>query len=248
MYRVLHAKGQMTHRQASEPAKKRPRSSHVATGPEQVWSWDISWIKTDVRGIFLYLYLAIDIWSRKIVGWQVHAEESMELGAEFVEHTCLAMGVDPKGIVWHADNGGPMKGSTMLAKIKDLGLFPSFSRPRVSNDNAFSEALFRTLKYRPEYPSKPFSSIEEAREWVAQFVDWYNTCHQHSGIRFVTPDDRHYGREKEILANRKRVYQRAKEKHPERWSKNIRNWEPAGDVYLNPDKKEEILLAKNRAA
>jgi transposase InsO family protein len=248
MYRILRAESQMTHRQASKPAQKRPRSSHVATGPEQVWTWDITWLKTNIRGIFLYLYLAIDIWSRKIVGWQVHAEESMELGAAFAEHTCIQMGVDPEGIVWHADNGGPMKGCTMLAKLQELGLVPSFSRPRVSDDNPFSEALFRTLKYRPEYPTKPFSSIEQAQEWVARFVQWYNAVHQHSAIRFVTPDDRHYGREKEVLANRKRVYQLAREKHPERWTKDVRNWDPVGDVYLNPDKKEDILVAEKSAA
>jgi len=248
MYRILAAEGQLTHRQKSKAPEKRVKPSHVAGGPNQVYSWDITYLKTTVRGIFLYLYLAMDIWSRKIVGWQVHAEESMELGAEFAEHTCMVMGVDPEGIVWHADNGGPMKGCTMLAKLQQLGLVPSFSRPHVSDDNPFSESLFRTLKYRPEYPTKPFASIEEAREWVEQFVRWYNTCHQHSSIRFVTPDDRHYGREKEILANRKRVYQLAKQKHPDRWSKDIRNWDPVGDVYLNPDKKEEILLAEKLAA
>lgn len=248
MYRMLEHEEQLTHRQSSKPPEKRVKPSHVASGPNQVYSWDITYLKTNIRGIFFYLYLAIDIWSRKIVGFKVHGEESMELGAEFVEYVCQTMEIDPNGIVWHADNGGPMKGCTMLAKLQQLKMIPSFSRPHVSDDNPFSEALFRTMKYRPEYPTKPFATIEEARLWVAQFVTWYNMYHQHSGIRFVTPDERHFGKEKEILANRKKVYQLAKAKHPERWSKNIRNWDPVGDVYLNPDKKEEILLAEKLAA
>lgn len=248
MYRILKAEGQLTHRQKSKVPEKRFKPSHKARGPNQVYSWDITYLKTSVRGIFLYLYLAMDIWSRKIVGWQVHAEESMELGANFVEQVCQDMEIDPKGVVWHADNGGPMKGSTMLAKLQQLGLIPSFSRPQVSDDNPFSEALFRTLKYRPEYPTKPFANIEEARAWVEQFALWYNTQHRHSSIRFVTPDERHYGKEKNILARRQQVYQRAREKHPERWSRQCRNWEPIGEVYLNPDEILQIVSPRKLAA
>jgi len=242
MYRILRSEGQMTHRQTSKPPTKRHRSSHVATGPNQVYSWDITYLKTNIRGIFFYLYMAIDIWSRKIVGFKVHAEESMELGAEFVEHTCKQMNVNPEGIVWHSDNGGPMKGSTMFAKLQQLGLIPSFSRPSVSDDNPFSEALFRTLKYRPDFPTKPFAGLQEARDWVDKFANWYNNIHMHSGIKFVTPNDRHYGREKSILKNRKRVYELVRAKHPERWTTHIRNWEPVNEVYLNPEKKEDFLL------
>jgi transposase InsO family protein len=249
MYRILHAEGQMTHRQASTPAQKRPRSSHEATGPNTVYSWDITYLKTNIRGIFFYLYMAIDIWSRKIVGFEVHDQESMELGATFVDETCRQMQVNPEGIVWHADNGGPMKGSTMLAKLEQLGLVPSFSRPSVSDDNPFSEALFRTLKYRPDYPDRPFQNLAEARRWVAQFVLWYNTVHQHSGIRFVTPDDRHYGREKDILKKRRTVYELARKQKPERWVNNqTRNWEPIAVVFLNPEKKERILFEERLAA
>ena len=144
-------------------------------------------------------------------------------------------GIDPDGIVLHADNGGPMKGSTMLATLQRLGMVPSFSRPSVSNDNPFSESLFRTMKYRPEYPSRPFGSLEEARGWVAVFVDWYNTQHLHSGIRFVTPDDQHEGREAKILARRRRVYERARQRHPNRWARGTRNWTPIEKVRLNPE-------------
>ena len=130
-----------------------------------------------------------------------------------------------------------MKGATMIATLKRLGVVTSFSRPRVSDDNPYSESLFRTLKYRPEYPSKPFGSLDEANSWVRQFVGWYNTEHLHSAIRFVTPDDRHFGREHEILQQRREVYEEARAKNPGRWSGSTRNWEVIEKVYLNPEKK-----------
>ena len=148
-------------------------------------------------------------------------------------------------LVLHADNGGPMKGSTMVATMQRLGIVPSFSRPRVSDDNAYAESLFKTLKYRPAYPRKPFASVEAARTWVEDFVRWYNTEHLHSAIRYVTPDDRHAGRDGAILAKRRHVYGTAKKRTPRRWSGDTRNWKPVGDVALNkrhPDlsKAEEV--------
>ena len=144
-------------------------------------------------------------------------------------------GVAPGSLVVHMDNGGPMKGAALLATLQRLGVARSYSRPSVSNDNPYSESLFRTLKYRPAFPSGAFASIEAAEEWVATFVHWYNDMHLHSSIRFVTPTDRHCGRELEILERRKRVYERARARHPERWTGNIRNWEPIKEVTLNPD-------------
>lgn len=139
----------------------------------------------------------------------------------------------------HADNGGPMKGSTMKATLERLGVIPSFSRPRVSDDNPYSESLFRTMKYRPKYPSGPFDTIGQAQDWVDDFVRWYNTRHLHSAIRFVTPDDRHYGREEPILANRREVYEKARRRHPNRWSRRTRNWDPLRLVWLNPADKDQ---------
>ncbi len=179
--------------------------------------------------------MIIDVWSRKIVGWTLHPEESATHASELFCNACEELGVDPEGIVLHSDNGGPMKGSTMLATLQHLGVVASFSRPRVSNDNAFSEALFRTLKYRPEYPSRPFESLEKATSWVTGFVAYYNTEHRHSAIRFVTPDDRHFGREEAILKQRQRVYECARRRHPQRWTRATRNWTPVGAVYLNPE-------------
>lgn len=239
VYRLLREAGQLAHRQRARPATRcRPRE-RVASGPNQVWSWDISYLKAPVRGHFYYLYLITDVWSRKIVGWTVHTEELAEHAAAMFRRACRDLDLDPTGIVLHADNGGPMKGSTMLATLQQLGVVPSFSRPRVSDDNPYSEALFRTLKYRPHYPSRPFASLDEARKWVGGFVAWYNTEHLHSAIRFVTPDDRHFGREQRILNERRRVYRKARRRHPQRWTGPTRNWTPVGDVHLNPAKRPQ---------
>jgi putative transposase len=180
-------------------------------------------LRTSVQGIFFYLYLFLDVWSRKIVAAQVFNEESMEHSARLFQMACLTHAVSPPNLVLHSDNGGPMKGSTMLVTLQKLGVVPSFSRPRVSDDNPYSEALFRTLKYRPQYPPRAFESLQEAQAWIDQFVTWYNTVHLHSAIRFVTPDDRHYGREQAILANRHSVYQKARRHRPDRWARQTRN-------------------------
>lgn len=238
-YRVLKEHQMLTHRQAARPATTRPPRALTAYGACQVWSWDITFLRTSVQGMFFYLYLFLDVWSRKILAAEVFAEESMEHSARLFHKACFAHALTPDHLVLHADNGGPMKGSTMLATLQKLGVVPSFSRPRVSDDNPFSEALFRTLKYRPQYPPRAFESLEEAQAWVDQFVTWYNTVHLHSAIRFVTPDDRHYGREPAILANRHHVYQKARQRRPDRWTKDTRNWNPVRLVLLNPEKNKE---------
>jgi transposase InsO family protein len=236
LYRILRAHGQQQHREkSSAPAKRAKPKAHEATGPNQVWSWDITYLKSPVKGMFFYLYMIVDVWSRKIVGWEVHIEENMELSSLFISEVCREMKVEPEGIVLHSDNGGPMKGATMLATLQKLGIVDSFSRPSVSNDNPYSESLFRTLKYRPEYLSRPFENIDAAKQWVRSFVEWYNTTHLHSGIKFVTPDERHYGRESEILRKRKAVYEEAKRKNTARWTGKTRNLDPVKTVYLNPE-------------
>lgn len=241
IYRLLRAAGQDAHRGRAKARSARKVDEHLATGANQVWSWDITYLLSSVRGRFFYLYLVEDVWSRRIVGFEVHAEESMLASAALVRATCAAENVDPNGLVLHSDNGGPMKGSTMLATLQHLGIVPSFSRPSVSDDNPFIESLFRTLKYRPEYPHKPFETIEAAQAWVAAFVAWYNTEHRHSGIRFVTPNERHFGRENEVLAKRVRVYEAARRRHPNRWSRRTRNWTPAPAVFLNPKREQETV-------
>jgi putative transposase len=153
-----------------------------------------------------------------------------------IKKACLRQGIREEGLVLHADNGGAMKGSTMLSTMQKLGIVPSFSRPSVSDDNPYSESLFRTLKYTPAWPGKPFESLDEARAWVAAFVEWYNEEHRHSGIRFVTPGQRHRGEDKAILEQRALVYEQARQKHPERWSGNTRNWSHQAEVWLNKPK------------
>lgn len=239
IYRILREEKQLAHRERSRPATKRHKPAElVATGPNETWSWDITYLKSSVRGSFFYLYMVLDVWSRKIVAWEVHTSESSENASRLLARAYRSEGVAPGSLVVHMDNGSPMKGATLLATLQRLRVATSFSRPSVSNDNPYSEALFRTMKYRPAYPSGPFESIEQAKEWVAVFVHWYNNEHLHSSIRFVAPDDRHSGRELEILLRRKEAYEEARARHPERWSGNIRNWEPIKEVVLNPDQVE----------
>lgn len=233
-YRVLEDAGMTTHRGPARPPRRvaKPKE-HVATGPCQVWTWDITYLHGPIRGRFFYLYLFLDIYSRKIVAAEVHDAEDMELSAGILEGARERESA-PAALVLHADNGGPMKGSTMLSTMQRLGVVASFSRPRVSDDNPYSEALFRTLKYSPGYPRKPFVSLDEARRWVDGFVRWYNHVHLHSALRFVAPVDRHEGRDDALLAGRRRVYVAARRRTPRRWTRGVRNWTPIGAVALNP--------------
>lgn len=236
-YRVLRAKELLTHRHATKPATKVEKPKElVAEQPNQIWSWDITYLATTILGQFFYLYLFIDIFSRKIVGWQIFTEESSEHASALMLDICRQENISPNQLTLHSDNGSPMKGATMLATLQQLGVAPSRSRPSVSNDNAYSESCFKTLKYRPDYPSKPFDSLAAARTWVEQFVAWYNTEHRHSAIRFVTPEQRHRGEDVAILKQRKMIYQMAKIVNPFRWSGDTRNWKWIPKVSLNPDK------------
>ncbi len=234
IYRLLRASNLLRHRERSRPRSERKPKEHVAIAPNRVWSWDITYLKSTIRGAYFYLYLAVDIFSRKIVGWEVHDEERADLSASLIAKACDDEHVDPGALALHADNGGPMKGSTMLATLQRLGVAASFSRPNVSDDNPFSEALFRTLKYHRSYPNRPFATLEHARIWVASFVGWYNDAHLHSGLRFVSPNARHARLDDNILALRRAVYAAARAMHPERWTGATRNWRPVGRVYLNP--------------
>ena len=248
MYRFLRKEKLNAHRDASKPKKNNSPKALTATGPNQVWSWDISYLPTRVLGMFLYLYLIEDVFSRKIVAWQVHDRESSEYAASLATEACFREQINRDTVTLHSDNGSPMKGATMLATLQKLGVMPSFSRPSVSNDNPYSESLFRTLKYRPEYPEKPFSDLIEARRWVSGFVDWYNNTHLHSGVKFVTPSERHAGLDTAILAKRKKVYSQARARHPERWSRNSRNWDPIRIVCLNNYLKTGGEIEKRLAA
>jgi transposase InsO family protein len=235
MYRLRRRHGlRATCRSADRSGVTRSTATHAATGPNQVWSWDITYLPTTIRGRFLYLYVVIDVWSRRIVGWAVHERESADHAAALIRNVCVESGVDSAGLVLHSDNGKPMRGSTMLAMLQWLGIVPSFSRPHVSNDNPYSESLFRTLKQTPAYPSLPFAGAGTARTWVTRFIAWYNTEHRHSGIRYVTPDQRHRGEEHRILARRAEIYEAARRRRPGRWTRRARDWTPILAVTLNP--------------
>lgn len=233
-YRLLRRQGMQNHRAPSRSPTPRAKPTQQATGPNQLWSWDITYLKTTVRGRFFYLYLVMDVWSRKIVGWDVHPQENAEHASALILRICASARVDPRGITLHSDNGSPMKGATMLATLQWLGVVPSFSRPHVKDDNPYSEAVFRTLKYRPSYPRRPFDSVEQARAWVSSFVRWYNYEHLHSGICYVTPAQRHEQKDDAILTRRKRVYERARRRRPSRWTGRTRNWTPVKAVFINP--------------
>jgi putative transposase len=235
-YRILREEKQLNHRGKSKPRIYHKPKALVAIKANQVWSWDITYLKTYVAGMHYYLYLIIDIYSRKIVGWTLQHYENSDYAAGLFMQACDDEKVLSHQVILHSDNGSPMKGATLLATLQKLGVDTSFSRPAVSNDNPFSEAIFKTLKYSVEYPRDGFASIEAGRIWVETFVYWYNNEHLHSGLKFVTPMQRHLGLDTAILANRKIVYIAAKQNNPQRWSREIRDWNLSNEVILNPDK------------
>jgi putative transposase len=239
LYRLLREVGQMTHRRLERVPRKlsKPRAL-IATRADQIYCWDITYLPQQVRGSFFYLYLFVDVFSRKIVGWQVFDCESAELASQLLIDICERQGIEPGQITVHSDNGSPMKGETMLATMQRLGVAQSRSRPAVSNDNPYSESLFRTLKYRPQLPLKPFENLLRARRWVTELVHWYNGEHRHSAIGFVTPDERHGGLDRALLQARSQVYENARLANPQRWSTRVRNWQYVEAVHLNPDKPQ----------
>lgn len=241
--RVLREHGQAEHRGRSQaPRPSRPPSTHVATGPGQVWCWDMTYLPAQVKGRWFYLYLILDLYSRKIIGWEVHETDGSDHAARLVQRTALAEGIAAKAQkpILHGDNGATLKATTVLAMLHWLGVKPSYSRPRVSDDNAFVESLFRTAKYRPEFPAHGFADEAAARAWAATFVHWHNVEHRHSGIRYVSPQQRHAGQDKAILTARHAVYLQARQRHPARWSGGTRDWSHIPAVTLNPERDAVI--------
>ena len=198
--------------------------------------WDITWLKTDVKGIYKYAYVIEDLFDRGIVGWAIYENESDEHAKELFEEVCRKELAYPKYV--HSDNGEAMKGITLVAFYYKLGIVPSFSRPRVSDDNPYIESFFKTLKYKCGYP-KCFTSLEHARTWFADFIDWYNNQHIHSGLQYVTPKQKRTGEYISILNNRNQVIEKAKTAHPERWgSRSARKYLIQGQEILNPNRKD----------
>lgn len=234
-YRIMRAQGQQQHRGRSRAPETRPMSTHCATGPNQVWCWDITWLPGPAKGMFSYLYLILDVYSRKVVGWEVYDQESSELASQLVQKAYLREGIAGMPLILHSDNGSPMKGASLVETLYRLGVVKSHSRPRVSNDNAYAESIFRTCKYRPDYPYKGFADLDDARAWVLKFVNWYNHEHKHSGLKFMTPHQRHTGQTELVMDNRKAVYEAARAANPRRWSQDIRDWNLPVRVWLNPE-------------
>ena len=216
MYRVLAAADEVRERrdQARHPAYAKPEL--VATAPNQVWSWDITKLKGPIPYLYYSLYVILDLFSRYVVGWMVALEENAHLAARLIEQTSAKQGIMPQQLTIHADCGAPMRSKLVALLFSDLAIAASHSRPRVSNDNPFSEAQFRTFKYRPEFPDR-FGSLEHARGVSRHLFDWYNDAHHHSGLSYVTPADAHYGRADHVLAARHQVRLAAYAAHPERF-------------------------------
>ncbi len=235
MYRILRELKLQKDRGRAKPPKKRNKpKALIVRRPNQVWSWDITYVLASLKGTFHYVYMIMDVFSRKIVGYAVHDEETSENAAALISKAYEKEKVKVGQLTLHSDNGAPMKGSTMLAMLRTLGVASSFSRPSVSNDNPYSESLFRTVKYRPVYPSQAFATLQKVEEWFTAFVQWYNEEHRHSGIKYVTPAQRHRREDAAILNSRKRVYAKARKANPERWSGKTRNWSLIKEVNLNP--------------
>jgi transposase InsO family protein len=244
--RVLRSQGQVRHRGRSKiPQRRRPPSTHVATAPRQLWCWDLTFLASQVVGQWFYLYVILDVYSRKIVGFEVHERDSSDHAVELLRRTALAEGIHAlaEKPVLHGDNGSTVKATTVLAMLHWLGIKPSYSRPRVSDDNAFIEAFFRTTKYRPQFPSKGFTDLDAARRWVREFVSWYNHDHRHSAIRYVSPAERHAGEDRAILSHRHQLYTRARAANPRRWARHTRNWQPVAVVTLNPERDSAVTAA-----
>ena len=215
-YRVLRAAGETRERrrQATHPARVKPEL--VAAKPGEVWSWDITKLLGPAKWTYYYLYVVLDIFSRYVVAWRLEHRESATLAKDLIETAIAREGVDPTRLTIHADGGPSMTSKTLAQFYADLGVTKSRSRPHVSNDNPFSEAHFKTLKYGPGFPPF-FASIEQAREFCRAFFPWYNEQHRHSGLALLTPSDVHQGRVEERTSARRTVLLSAWEAHPERF-------------------------------
>jgi putative transposase len=241
MYRVLKEHGQVRERRAQRRHPTYVAPELMATRPNQLWSWDITKLKTFVKSQYLHLYVILDVFSRYVVGWMVAERESGELAKLLIEETCERQGIAPGELSFHADNGAAMVAQPVAFLLASLGITKSHSRPHVSDDNPFSEAQFKTLKYRPDFPAR-FASLEHAREFLRRFFAWYNTEHHHDALALLTPHDVHYGLAPERLAQRARVLDAAYAAHPERFVR--RGPKPAAlpkAVWINPPKATDTI-------
>lgn len=245
IYRIMRQEGLLNHRGRTRPPRA-PKEAPVleATGIHQVLAWDITLLPGTVKGRYYYLYMVMDVWSRRILGVEVHDQECSRLASDFFDRVCRDEGISPgAAAILHADNGAPMRSYALAAKMAELGISLSFSRPRVSNDNAYAESWFRTMKYHQSYPLRRFRDLLSVRTWVDDFVDWYNIEHRHSGIKYVTPNQRHYGEADSICSTRQQTYEKARRQHPRRWSRSPRDWSQPQIVRINHPRPQEPVAA-----
>jgi len=216
MYRILAERDQLRERRSQRIHPKYQRPELMASAPNQVWSWDISRLRTTVKWQYLYLYVILDIFSRLVVGWMIAERENSALAKKLIAESIDAHGVEPGKLTLHADRGSQMRAKTLAQLFADLDVTASFSRPHVSNDNPFSESHFRTAKYQPSYPGK-FAGLQDGLTWGREFFPWYNEEHRHSGISYLTPADMHLGRGEQVLKARHEAMLKAHPAHPERF-------------------------------
>jgi len=241
MYRLLEAHGELRERRNQRRHPKYSRPELLAMGPNQLWTWDITLLRGPVKYTYYYLYVIIDVFSRYVTGWLIANQESGELATRLIEQSCRKQNIQPGQLTIHADNGAAMISKTVSQLMTDLDVARSHSRPRRSNDNPFSEAHFKTLKYRPTFPRR-FGSMEDARAFCREFFTWYNQEHYHSGIALLHPEDLHYGRAEEILAQRNRVRQQAFERYPHRFGgRSPRPFLVPGAVWINPPRNNRVI-------
>jgi putative transposase len=243
MYRVLKEQGEVRERrnQLSHPVYSKPEL--LATGPNRVWSWDITKLKGPVKWAYYYLYVILDIFSRYVVGWMVGSRESSSLAQKLIEQSCEKQSIVPSQLTIHSDRGSSMSSKPVALLLADLGVTKSHSRPHVSNDNPYSEAQFKTLKYRPDFPER-FGSLEDTRSFAQRFFSWYNTEHYHSGIGYLTPAQAHFGFSHQIVKEREAVLIKAYQRYPDRFKQGMPKPLPLPETaWINkpPPKSEEVL-------
>lgn len=241
MYRILSAHNEVRERRLlrRHPIYKKPEL--LAERPNEVWSWDITHLRGPVKWSGYKLYTVLDIFSRYAVGWMIAEVESSDLAKQLIAETARKQGIQPDQLTLHADNGSPMKGKPLSHLLVDLGITKSHSRPYTSDDNPFSEAHFKTMKYRPDYPDR-FRTIDDARRWVRAFFGWYNHQHYHSGLNLMTPASVHYGEAVAVQAQRQSVLSAAFESCPERFRRGMPIVKGAPTaVYINPPQRTENL-------
>jgi len=236
MYRILDANDEVRERRNQLRHPKYVKPELLATKPNELWSWDITKLLGPAKWTYYYLYVILDVFSRFVVGWMITERESASLAKELIAETCARQGIQPDQLTIHADRGSSMTSKPVAFLLADLGVTKTHSRPHVSNDNPYSEAQFKTLKYRPDYPDR-FGCQQDARSWAKDFFDWYDYVHHHTALGLLTPADVHYGRAQAVIQQRQQVLQAAYQKNPERFVKGLPKPPQLPEaVWINPPK------------